>query len=218
MADCPGPACDGRPDTGPGFRADVFLPQVARNGGRAPTIGEPLGQGRRSRGVPVLALQNVSRQSGMVAVEAAGDQQIDCEPENLRDLDPADVLKPRAYVPSQRIVAAYQYQRLPYRLTISATRHTSESVLTAICESAEIISVAGQQGRMRHQARFWLRSLNLQHVPVTLPDNADLWSVTAGRPARGSAPETRHLPRPLAGWTSRLRQRAPRPDTALRNG
>ncbi len=127
--------------------------------------------------VPVLALQNVSRQSGMVAVEAAGDQQIDCRPENLRDLDPADVLKPRAYVPSQRIVAAYQYQRLPYRLTISATRHTSESVLTAICESAGIISVAGQQGRMRHQARFSLRSLNLQHVPVTLPDSADLWSV-----------------------------------------
>jgi len=127
--------------------------------------------------VPVLALQNVSRQSGIVAVEAASDQQIDCEPENLRGLDPADVFKPKAYVPSQRIVAAYQYQRLPYGLTISATRHEPESVLTAICESAEIISVAGHQGRMRHQARFWLRSLNLQTLPVTLPDSADLWSV-----------------------------------------
>jgi len=127
--------------------------------------------------VPVLALQNVSRQSGMVAVEAAGDQQIDCRPENLRDLDPADVVRPRAYVPTQRIVAAYQYPRLPYRLTISATRHASESVLAAICESAGIVSVAGQQGRMRHQARFSLRSLNLPHVPVTLPGRADLWSV-----------------------------------------
>lgn len=127
--------------------------------------------------VPVLALQNVSRQSGMVAVEAAGDQQIDCEPENLRDLDPADLARPRAYVPKQRIVAAYQYPRLPYRLKLSATRHTSESVLTAICESAAILTIAGQQGRMRHQARFSLRSLNLQHVPVTLPPSADLWSV-----------------------------------------
>jgi len=127
--------------------------------------------------VPVLALQDVSRQSGIVAVEAASDQQIDYRPEDLRDLDPADVFKPKAYVPSQRIVAAYQYQRLPYRLTISATRHKSESVLTGICEAAEIVSVAGRHGRMRHQARFWLRSLNLQHVPVTLPENADLWSV-----------------------------------------
>ncbi len=127
--------------------------------------------------VPVLALQNISRQSGIVALEAAGDQQLDYQPENLRDLDPADVSEPKAYVPSERIVAAYQYQRLPYRLTISATRHASESVLTAICESAEITSVAGRQGRMRHQARFWLRSLNLQHLPLTLPDSAELWSV-----------------------------------------
>ena len=127
--------------------------------------------------VPVLALEGVARQSGIVAVEAAGDQQIDYRPENLRDLDPADVRKPRAYAPSQRIVAAYQYPRLPYRLTISATRHTSEPVLGAICESAEITSVAGQEGRMRHQARFRLRSHTLQQVPITLPDTADLWTV-----------------------------------------
>ena len=101
--------------------------------------------------VPVLALQNVSRQSGMVAVEAAGDQQIDCKPENLHGLDPADVLKPRAYVPKQRIVAAYQYRRLPYRLGISAASYASAPVLTAVCESAEITSVPEEQGRMRHQ-------------------------------------------------------------------
>ena len=133
--------------------------------------------------IPVLALQNVSRQSGIVALEAASDQQIDYEPENLRDLDPADVSQPRVYVPSQRIVAAYHYPRLPYRLTISATRHSSESVLTALCESAEITSVPGREGRTRHQARFWLRSGNLQHLPVKLPVNADLWSATLdGRP------------------------------------
>ena len=133
--------------------------------------------------IPVLALENVSRQSGILALEAAADQQIDYLPENLRDLDPADVSTPRTYVPSQRIVAAYQYQRLPYRLTISATRHASESVLGAICESAEIISVASRQGGIRHQARFWLRTRNLQHLPVTLPEKADLWTVMLdGRP------------------------------------
>lgn len=132
--------------------------------------------------VPVLTIEDISGQTGMVAVEAAGDQQIDCRAENLRDLDPADVAKPRAYVPSQRIVAAYQYGRLPYRLAISATRHTSESVLTAICESAEVTSIAGREpaggrsGRMHHQARFSLRSVRAQDVPVILPDGADLWS------------------------------------------
>ena len=127
--------------------------------------------------IPVLVLQNASRQSGILALEAAGDQQIDCRPQNLRNLDPADVAAPRAYTARERIVAAYQYQRLPYRLAISATRHASEPVLSAICESAEIVSVAGREGRIRHQARFWLRSLNLQHVPVTLPEDADLWTV-----------------------------------------
>ncbi len=127
--------------------------------------------------VPVLVLQNVSRQNGTVAVEAASDQQIDCSPEDLRDLDPADVPKPKAYAPTHRIVAAYQYQRLPYRLTISGTHHASQTVLTAVCEGASITSIAEHQGRMRHQARFWLRNSNLQHVPVTLPKGADLWSV-----------------------------------------
>ncbi|MFW6106611.1 MAG: DUF1559 domain-containing protein [bacterium] len=127
--------------------------------------------------IPVLALRNVSRQNGMVALEAAGDQEIDYQAANMRELDPADVIEPQAYVPRQRIVAAYQYQRLPYRLTISATRHTAGSVLTAICESAAITSVAGRHGRMRHQARYLLRGLNLQYLPVTLPESADLWSV-----------------------------------------
>ncbi|MBM4088106.1 MAG: DUF1559 domain-containing protein, partial [Planctomycetes bacterium] len=134
--------------------------------------------------IPVLIVENVSRQSGVVALEAAGDQQLEFEPQGLRDIDPADVGEPRAYVPRQRIVAAYQYPRLPYRLEIAATRHASDSVLSAICESVDITSVAGQQGRMRHQARFWLRSANLQHVPITLPHEADLWSVLLdGEPA-----------------------------------
>lgn len=141
------------------------------------TAGEPTAAEAGARvPVPVLAFQNVSRQSGTVAVEAADDQQIGCVPEHLRELDTADVRKPRAYVPTHRIVAAYQYQRLPYRLALSATRHVSGSVLTGICESAEIISVAEDAGRLRHQARFRLRTPNLPHVPVTLPEGADLWS------------------------------------------
>ena len=150
----------------------------ATSGEAEPPTGKPVStKPRHPVDVPVLAVQNVSRQSGIVALEAAGDQQIDYEPENLRDLDPADVFQSRAYVPSQRIVAAYRYPRLPYRLTISATRHGSEPVLAAICESAAITTIAGHEGRMRHQAQFWLRSANLQQVPVTLPKNADLWTV-----------------------------------------
>ena len=131
--------------------------------------------------VPMLALHGVTRQSGTIALEAAGDQRMHYEGEHLRDVDPADVRHPIAYVPRQRIVAAYQYERLPYRLTVSATRHVSDSVLTAICEAAEIVSVAGRSGRTHHQARFRLRSRSLQHVPVTLPQEATLWAVLLDR-------------------------------------
>ena len=134
--------------------------------------------------VPSLIVEGASRQSGVLAFEAAGDQQLAFTPEGLRDLDPADVGEPKVYVPRQRIVAAYQYPRLPYRLQFTATRHPSESVLNAICESVDITSVAGRQGRMRHQARFWIRAANLQHVPITLPESAELWSVLLdGNPA-----------------------------------
>ncbi|MEN6451285.1 MAG: DUF1559 domain-containing protein [Thermoguttaceae bacterium] len=130
---------------------------------------------------PMLALRNVSQQSGIVAVEAAGDQQIECRPANLRAVNPADVPKPKAHAADRRLVAAYQYQRLPYELTVSATRQTPGSVLTAICQAAEITSLAGGQGRMRHEARFRLRTLNLTQVPVVLPAGADLWSAMLDR-------------------------------------
>ena len=104
----------------------AFSSPAPRGCGRRAATGEETGERVE---VPVLVVQGVSRQSGVVALEAAGDQQLAYEPEDLRDLDPADVGEPKAYVPRQRIVAAYQYPRLPYRLTIAATRHASESVL-----------------------------------------------------------------------------------------
>ena len=134
--------------------------------------------------IPALIVEGASRQSGILAFEAAGDQELAFAAENLRELDPADVGEPKAYLPRQRIVAAYQFPRLPYRLQVTATRHPSETVLNAICESVDITSVAGRQGHMRHQARFWIRAANLQHVPITLPESAELWSVLLdGNPA-----------------------------------
>ncbi|MDZ7619794.1 MAG: DUF1559 domain-containing protein, partial [Patescibacteria group bacterium] len=127
--------------------------------------------------VPVLIVRNVSRQTGKVAIEAASDQQILCESDNLRELDPADVPQPAAYAPRQRIVAAYQYSRLPYGLTVSAVRFSSASLIGAVCETAEILSVVGEHGRTRHQARFMVRTQHQQDVPVTLPEDADLWAV-----------------------------------------
>ncbi len=131
--------------------------------------------------LPVLEFQNISTQSGMVAVQAAGDQQITFQTEQLRQIDPAELPVPVAYSPDQRIVAAWHYQRLLYRLAISAVHHRSVSGLNAICDSVEIFSVAGHQGRTRHEARFRLRSRALQHIPLTLPETADLWSVLLDR-------------------------------------
>ena len=127
--------------------------------------------------IPVLVVHDVTRQSGTVAVEAASAQQIHCRSTNLRELDPADMPHPAAYVPQQRIVAAYRYQRLPYQLTVRATRFASASLIEAICESAEIVSVLGQEGRTRHQARFTVHSRQLRDLPVTLPEGAQLWAV-----------------------------------------
>ena len=49
--------------------------------------------------------------------------------------------------------------------------------------STSPVSPVGKDG-MRHQARFWIRAANLQHVPITLPEKAELWSVLLdGEPA-----------------------------------
>ncbi len=127
--------------------------------------------------LPVLAFRNVSRQTGYVAVEAAHDQEVEQRVENLREVDPADLPMPLAYQPG-RIVAAYQFQRLPFQLNLSGQRRDAQEVLAAVCDSATITSMVSREGTIRHRANYALRSLGVQHLAIQLPAGANLWSVT----------------------------------------
>jgi hypothetical protein len=126
--------------------------------------------------LPVLSFRNVTRQTGYVAVEAASDQEVEQQFDNLRELDPADLPLPATYQPG-RIVAAYQYQRLPFQLRLTGERRDSQEVLAAVCDRATITSLLSREGIMRHQAHYSLRSLGVQHLSVQLPPTGKLWSV-----------------------------------------
>ncbi|MBI3469676.1 MAG: DUF1559 domain-containing protein, partial [Planctomycetes bacterium] len=128
--------------------------------------------------LPVLAFRDVPRQSGFIAVEGAGDQEVEYTAKDLREVDPADLPTPLAYRPAERIVAAYHYSRLPYALRLAGQRRTPQEVLAAVCDKATITSVISREGLMRHRASYSLRSLGVQHLAVQLPAAASLWSVT----------------------------------------
>jgi hypothetical protein len=151
---------------------------AAKTGNVQDANGTASPSGRVQRApVPVLAFRNVVRQTGYIAVEAATDQEVEQQSQNLREVDPADLPVPTAHKPG-RIVAAYQYLRLPFRLLLSGERRDSQEVLASVCDRATITSILSRQGIMRHSAQYQIRSLGVQHFTFQLPPGAVLWSVT----------------------------------------
>jgi hypothetical protein len=168
--------------------------------GQSPDSQPIKNQKSKIKNLPVLAFRTVARQTGYIAVEAANDQEVEHTSENLREVDPADLPGSLVYQPG-RIVAAYQFQRLPYQLRLAGERRDALEVLAAVCDAATITSVISREGIIRHQATYKLRSHGVQHLAVQLPAGANLWSVALdGSPIEVRRTGGKHIiPLPAGG-------------------
>lgn len=130
---------------------------------------------------PTLQVVGAERETGAIAFEAEPDQELDLTVTDsaktpLPDVDPTDLPLPTAYVPKDRIVAAYGFVLPDYELKLAERRYDRLAVPTAICDKLNIVSILGETGEFQHEAAFNLRAVGVQSLQVNLPEGAQLWA------------------------------------------
>jgi len=128
--------------------------------------------------VPLIVPLDVARTSGVWAVEANTETEIQFEAKGMNELD--SLLAPRLpdYQPRHRVIGVFAWLGQDYTLKLSGVRHTPAAVLTSVVDSLELDTVVSTSGVERNQATFQLRTAGAQYLDVQLPEKSRLLSVT----------------------------------------
>ncbi len=128
--------------------------------------------------VPLIVPLDVARTSGVWAVEANTETEIQFEAKGMNELD--SLLAPRLpdYQPRHRVIGVFAWLGQDYTLKLSGVRHTPAAVLTSVVDSLELDTVVSTSGVERNQATFQLRTAGAQYLDVQLPAKSRLLSVT----------------------------------------
>jgi len=128
--------------------------------------------------VPLIVPLDVARTSGVWAVEANTETEIQFEAKGMNELD--SLLAPRLpdYQPRHRVIGVFAWLGQDYTLKLSGVRHTPATVLTSVVDSLELDTVVSTSGVERNQATFQLRTAGAQYLDVQLPAKSRLLSVT----------------------------------------
>ncbi len=131
---------------------------------------------------PVLALESVQRDHGIVAIASSGVSELAVHVEDttaqridVRELDSA-LLRGTEHP----VLFAFRYRQQPYQIALTMTRHEYLPVLTAVAETGELVSVLTDQGHLITRAAFLVKSNKRQFLGVRLPEGAELWSSVVG--------------------------------------
>ena len=141
-----------------------------------------------------IAAENVERETGVLAIIARPPLQVLAQ--NTGDLKPIDLrdLPEWAGAPDEATVLAYRYLRPGYKLGLEAKHFDEAQALPALVENFNLSTVVADDGQMMTQMSLLLRNQGRQHLEVTLPPAAAIWSAfVAGQPVRPSIKEGKLL-------------------------
>jgi len=96
------------------------------------------------------------------------------------------------------LVLAFKYVRHPFDINIDIKKHEDVSVLVAIVESAQITSVLTKEGQVIVDTVYKIKNRQKQHLKVTLPKNATIWSTFVNnKPIKAGKSKEGHILIPL---------------------
>jgi hypothetical protein len=141
-----------------------------------------------------VSADGVERETGIVAIIARAPWQV--TERSAKDLKPIDVrdLPEWAGRPDDATVLAYRYVRPGYNLSLEPKRFEEAEVLQALVENVNLTTVVADDGQMMTQISLSVRNQGRQHLEVTLPAGATVWSAfVAGQAVRPSVREDKLL-------------------------
>ncbi|MHC4780071.1 MAG: hypothetical protein ACYTFG_15980, partial [Planctomycetota bacterium] len=138
--------------------------------------------------VPWIRGAGVSSELGRVAVEASEEAKIDTEPKGLEEIDPEEIDIPSGFWTGGRALFAWKYSKPGWSLSMSVTRHETEDVARVIVEKLSGTVQVDPSGGETVRATFQVTESGLQDFRMTMPEGAELWSLTVDgtgvKPAR----------------------------------
>ena len=125
--------------------------------------------------LPVVLAENVTYQSGMIAVE--GNAELDVRVlKHPRKVDVGELVD-ADYAPGRRLLGAFNFVGNPQTVEIGVSRRSPCFIPPAIVERAELAATLSADGKSQSAMRFLVRS-QAQFVEVRLPPDSVLWSAS----------------------------------------
>ena len=143
---------------------------------------------------PDLALLDVVRDKGFIAVAAASNVEINPagDLKNASPVDPSELPPDIAAVAGQPVLYGFKYLRHPVELALKVVRHDDLAVKRSIIQSARLFTYLSPEGHLITSARYTVRNNRKQYLELALPEGAEPWGayledrpVKAARSAAG---------------------------------
>jgi len=78
------------------------------------------------------------------------------------------------------LIFGFKYLKHPYSIVLDVKKHEKIAVPIAAIDSASVITLFTEDGKVIHQLVYHIRNSAKQFLEIQLPDKADVWSVTVG--------------------------------------
>lgn len=130
--------------------------------------------------LPRLAPLDVERQTGIIAIQAKGAVEVTVpEAAGVQGLDPQE-LPPALWAQAQSpLLFAFRHTGRP-ELSLAVTRHPDVPVLATTVDMANALTLMTKRGETVTRVQYHVRNRVKQHLAVTLPASAALWSAFVG--------------------------------------
>jgi hypothetical protein len=131
--------------------------------------------------VPVIRALGVEREKGYVGVIAVANVEIAAgELQGATSIDarqlPADIVA----MTNQPVLLAFRYAADTFTIPLQIRRHDEVSVLMTLVDSAAFTSMQLNDGRRMTKVIYSVRNNRNQFLRLSMPEQADLWSVSVG--------------------------------------
>ena len=123
--------------------------------------------------LPIVAVEGVEYQSGLVSVEGNPELEVDIQTK-IRRVDVGELVD-AAYQPGRGLLGVFSFNGDPAKVRINVTRHPGYPLRPAIVEQAELRTKVAAEGVAVTWARYRLRTKAL-YLQIQLPPQAELWA------------------------------------------
>jgi hypothetical protein len=138
---------------------------------------QPLGGTSVELELPDIAIRDVLRERGFLAVAAATNVEISPREglQNAAPVDPSEL--PAALVAGngETILYGFKFLRHPVVVPLEVVKHRDVAVKRTIVESARLHTFLNRDGKLVTSARYSVKNNRKQYLELELPEDATLW-------------------------------------------